>query len=101
VRAFIELTTTGGRTMIVETATITGMIGAPFAGKMGEGREEKPLKLLIRNTDPVDVVGVSPVTLLAKICEVHSKAEEMSERQDAPPIAVLWLDHDYAEDRTE
>jgi len=93
-RTFIEVAAKGGRRAIVDTSLIAGVLTPTQGDRHRLGTTENPVTLLLRNTPPVDLVGIDTVMVLARMTEAMAKAEHVRDRDgdEAPPVAIQWLD---------
>ena len=91
-RSFIELCVKGQRRVIIDTSTIIGVLTAPNQKKGDLATAERPTTLIIRNADPIEVIGMEPVMILAQMCMVAEKMDEIREAKEAPAVVVQWLD---------
>lgn len=91
-RAFIELCAKGNRRVVIDTAAIVGVITAPTKQKGDLATAEHPVTLILRNAEPVEIIGIEPVMILAQMCVVAEKVDDLKQGGSAPPIVVQWLD---------
>lgn len=93
-RAFIELCATDHRRLILDTSAIVGILTASNKSKQDMGTPENPVTIILRNADPVQVINIEPVMVLASVIQIQEKADDIKDRADVPPIMVKWLDVD-------
>ena len=82
--------------MIVETSAIVGVMMAPNTQKLSLATPESPATIILRNADPIDVIGIEPAMIFARMTMVAAKVEELKESGKDMPIAIEWLDRDDA-----
>ena len=91
-RTFVELAVKGGKRVVVDTSAIIGM-EMPVT-KMTMATTESPIRLIVRDADPIEVVAVEPAMLLGRIAQVIDKADQLKGRDDVPPLLVAWMEDD-------
>ena len=94
-RVFIELCATDHRRLLLDISTIVGILSAPNKSKDDNGTPDNPVTIVVRGADPVPVINISPVMILASVIQIQEKVDDLKERDaHIPPIMVKWLDPD-------
>lgn len=91
-RTFVEFYAPGHRRLVIEASAIIGVMTSANRTKFDTATAEAPATLIVRGSEPVDVIGMAPALILGTLCEVAEKADDLKDRLDAPPIVVKWLD---------
>ena len=95
-RAFIELCVKGNRRIIIEPSSIIGVMTSANGKKDTAGTTESPVLLLLRDRDPIEIIGLTATLIFAQMCVVAEKVEQLkgADSQNIPPIVIQWLDRD-------
>ena len=91
-RSFIELCVKGHRRVFLDTASIAGLVTSPNQKKGDMATAEAPITVILRNAEPIEVIGIEPVMLFAQVCTVLEKMEDLKGKENVPPIVIQWLD---------
>lgn len=89
--AYIEVNTRGGRRAVIEAGSIAGVVTSPGMGREERSTPERPIRVILRVGETLDVIGESVFTLLARAYDAKTSLKERVRNGDAD-IWVDWLD---------
>jgi len=69
--AYVEVRVPGGGRAIVEAASVIGMVMPPGLGTWDTPDDKRPLALILRGGETINVVGEKPGVLLVRCAEIR------------------------------
>lgn len=91
--AYIELHVVGGGTAIVEAGSIAGVLTAAGCGIRDPGTPDKPVRVLLRGGETLDVIGEFAGKILARAHAAKLSAKQRKEEAGGDASWEFWVDY--------